>query len=110
MKYTKGEWKIDNREENGYFGLDNLDKEIYPYIINMPSISIVGRAGAIVTAGEISREEAEANAYLIVAAPKLYKALDQLAWAVKTQKEGIIQHSTAYAMSVLNVLNRSWGK
>jgi len=31
------------------------------------------------------------------AAPKLYKALKQLVWAVETQSEGNLQHALAYA-------------
>ena len=78
MEYTKGEWKVDKREKDGYFGIDELDKDTFPFIINMPSFSICGRAGAIVSAGVISRKEAEANAYLMAAAPVLYEALEAM--------------------------------
>lgn len=69
----KGKWEAQDRsspemKDIGYIGLE-LNKEVYPYIINIPSPPFaLGRCGAIITSDPMNPDGAKANAHLIVTA------------------------------------------
>lgn len=75
-KHAEGMWRVDNRW--GYFTIGDLDKKVFPYIINMPYPPFaLGRVGAVVTIDPRNPNGAKANANLIVAAVNACKKVNE---------------------------------
>jgi hypothetical protein len=84
--FTRGPWTVESRSEDQMVRSvvsDKISIEDFPFEINMPSPPFaLGACGALVASKYSAKDgDAEANAYLISAAPDMYAALVDVQWA-----------------------------